>query len=117
MNATTLLHTLRGMGLSLRAEGDKLLVFPKDAITDQTRALIRNHKTELLAQLAANDPASVVDVDGRIQAACAGLPITPERLRGFLSSEDLDDIRSGDLTAEGLRAYAELWASGKGYLN
>ncbi len=45
MNA---LRVLTNAGLHLRAEGNRLIVAPADRLTDPLRALIRQHKAELL---------------------------------------------------------------------
>lgn len=44
---------LRSAGLRLTAQGDTLLVEPRSALTDELRALIKAHKTEILEALAA----------------------------------------------------------------
>lgn len=54
MGAPDLLLALRVQGLKLWADGDRLLVAPKERITDEARALIRTHKPELLAALASD---------------------------------------------------------------
>jgi hypothetical protein len=53
MAATDLLMTLRGRGLILAADGDSLIVRPRELLTDELRAAIRTHKPEILAELAA----------------------------------------------------------------
>ncbi len=51
-----LVHQLSDCGLTVRAEGNALVVGPRNLITDPLRQFIRGHKTELLAELsAAND--------------------------------------------------------------
>ena len=51
-----LVHQLSDCGLTVRAEGNALVVEPRNLITDPLRQFIREHKTELLAELlAAND--------------------------------------------------------------
>ena len=52
---------LHEMGIDLSVDGEHIRVEPKTAITDEVRRLIREHKTELIAELqAANDPASFI---------------------------------------------------------
>lgn len=51
MGAPDILNVLHGMGLRLSAHGTELHVGPRTALTDDTRRLIRDHKTELLAAL------------------------------------------------------------------
>jgi hypothetical protein len=59
--AASILSWLEAAGLRLRAEAGNLVVSPKDAVTDELRALMRSHKPELLAELqgrpVANEPA------------------------------------------------------------
>jgi len=50
-----LVHQLSDCGLTVRAEGNALVVEPRNLITDPLRQFIREHKAELLAELAAND--------------------------------------------------------------
>lgn len=50
-----LVHQLMGCGLTVRAEGSALIVEPRNLLTDPLRQFIREHKAELLAELAAND--------------------------------------------------------------
>lgn len=57
MGTPDLLHVLHGQGLRVWAEGDRLLVAPKERITEETRRLIREHKPELLAALAGAEDA------------------------------------------------------------
>jgi hypothetical protein len=52
MGAPDLLHTLRDQGFKLWTEGGRVMVAPKERITDEMRALIREHKAELLTALA-----------------------------------------------------------------
>ena len=51
MGAPDILMQLRQMGLTLTAYDDAIRVEPKSAITDEARAIIREHKAELLALL------------------------------------------------------------------
>lgn len=51
MRAPDILGKLQILGLRLSAEGDTLRAEPKAAITDEARALIRQHKPEILALL------------------------------------------------------------------
>lgn len=55
------LDYLRGAGLAVELEGERLRVTPADLITADLRQFVRDHRAELLAELsAANDaePAS-----------------------------------------------------------
>lgn len=49
--AAEILGRLSAAGLHLRAEGGKLIARPKEAVTDDLRGLMRDHKAELLAEL------------------------------------------------------------------
>lgn len=56
MNTSKLLTPLEEAGLMVRTEGCRLVVFPADRITNKLRNYIIEHKSELMALLAANDP-------------------------------------------------------------
>jgi hypothetical protein len=59
MGAPDVLARLAAVGVRLRREADRIIATPKDAITDEARALIRAHKAELLDALdALADPAA-----------------------------------------------------------
>ena len=45
--------------------------------------------------------------------ACSGLSITPEEFAKHLSIEDVNDIESGDMTPENLRAWCEHFNEGE----
>lgn len=51
MEAPDVLGRLQSLGLTLSTDGNNLMVEPKAAITAEARALIRQHKSELLARL------------------------------------------------------------------
>lgn len=46
-----LIHHLSDCGLTVRAEGDALIVEPRNLITDPLRQFIRQHKAEIVAEL------------------------------------------------------------------
>ncbi|QJX01817.1 hypothetical protein HML84_04800 [Alcanivorax sp. IO_7] len=46
---------LRGHGLDAYVHGDQLMVTPASRLTDDLRRWIREHKNDLVAELAAND--------------------------------------------------------------
>lgn len=50
---TRLVHHLSDCGLTVRAEGDALIVEPRRLITDPLRQYIREHKAEIVAELLA----------------------------------------------------------------
>jgi len=52
-----LLCDLKAQGLHLSVHGDILRVEPRERITDQVRAIIRQHKPALLAALTAKSTA------------------------------------------------------------
>jgi hypothetical protein len=51
-----------------------------------------------------------VPLDLTLAAATAGLPITAEQFRSFLSQDDLADIATGLIPSRTLQAYAESFA-------
>lgn len=69
------LDTLRHAGLTVEAEGDRLLVQPRSLLNEDLRALLREHKPEILALLrdaAPFDPesweerAGIAEFDGAL---------------------------------------------------
>lgn len=58
-----ILGILTAGGFGCRAEGERLIVHPADGLTDALRAMIRAAKTELLAYLAANDSAPIIEAE------------------------------------------------------
>lgn len=50
-----LVHQLSDCGLTVRAEGNALVVEPRNLITDPLRQFIREHKAEIVAELLAAD--------------------------------------------------------------
>src|SRR5215210_4040649 len=52
MNASLLLEDLQGRGITLAANGDRLIIdAPKGALTDELRQVLAAHKLEILALL------------------------------------------------------------------
>lgn len=49
------LALLRSLGISLRADGGKLLGSPREEVTADVRDYVRLHRTELLALLASEE--------------------------------------------------------------
>jgi hypothetical protein len=49
--AASLLAILRDAGLTVAADGDMLIIGPRELLTDELRATIREHKHALLAEL------------------------------------------------------------------
>jgi hypothetical protein len=64
MGAIELLAKFKSEGLTLMAEGDRIAVEPKSAITDYARTLIRQHKAELLPLLRAEDDQVATQDEG-----------------------------------------------------
>jgi hypothetical protein len=56
MNAQSILTEFGRHGITLRAEGDKLIAKPLSAVPPELLALARHHKSELLATLATPEP-------------------------------------------------------------
>ncbi len=57
-----ILDRLRHLGVNVRTDGSRLIVAPRDALTDELRTLIRQHKPALVAVLALSakeDPGGV----------------------------------------------------------
>lgn len=51
MGARDLLDDLAGLGISVRADGDGLIVSPRELLTDELRAALKEFKPDLLAML------------------------------------------------------------------
>jgi len=60
VSATELIATLARQGVRLKADGDRLRYFPK-TIAPELLAMLRRHKAELLAALAAKPEARETD--------------------------------------------------------
>jgi hypothetical protein len=58
MGARAVLDDLRGAGVSVKLVDDKLIVGPKDRLTDPLRDAIREHRDELVLALKAAPPAA-----------------------------------------------------------
>ncbi len=65
MTSAELLTRLRSRGLSVAADGNALIVRPRDLLTDELRAAIRAHKPAILAEFAA---ANNAEVDPAVEA-------------------------------------------------
>lgn len=53
-----LVHHLSDCGLTVRAEGDALIVEPRNLITDPLRQFIRQHKAKIVAELITENNVS-----------------------------------------------------------
>jgi hypothetical protein len=95
---TGLLLQLRSQGFQLWADGNRILVSPKERVTDGIRAAIRAHRVELLAEL---------DRQHRVQELACQLRLYADH-NGF-TQEDFDEAllvaQSGDI--DGWVAYLQ----------
>jgi hypothetical protein len=65
------LERIRQAGVSLRAEGDKIIASPKGAVTEELRALMRAHKAELLQEFWQEyTDADLAEIDRLIVELC-----------------------------------------------
>lgn len=76
----SVLDTLRASGLTVTADGDRLIVTPASAITPELRQIIRDNKPVILDALAD---------DRRHCRQCQNLNGTRCRVRGFHVMDDL----------------------------
>jgi hypothetical protein len=60
MNAKTLLNQALTLGVTLYTQGGKLLARPAQCLTDELRAAIKSHKTELLELLTPKQKRAIV---------------------------------------------------------
>lgn len=87
MGASDLLGRLALAGLRLSVVGpDQLGVEPRTALTDELRALIREHKPELLAALQP----SARGIELRRQRVLAKLAAEPDKLRVAIFDPDAE---------------------------
>lgn len=68
MGAPDILGRLFILGLTAKADGERLLIEPKDAITDEARQLIRANKQAILGALRNSSPSPRVELIGLIRA-------------------------------------------------
>ncbi len=59
MDAHVILQRLQDLGLRLQVSDGRIVARPRSALTDETRNLIRTHKTELLAELERKEQAYI----------------------------------------------------------
>lgn len=77
MNVADVLAYLHTLGLHLSVAGGSLIVEPKSALTDETRALIREHKAVIMKTLMTiKDDRGPVEVMPPVQFEQAGQVIT-----------------------------------------
>jgi hypothetical protein len=98
MEGAALLTRLRGAGLTVSRNGDQLVVAPRERITDELRAAIRNCKLELLKALTseqANKPVpSMPDLLARIRAMAKRWGFSPQELTEELNRAAADPARA-----------------------
>lgn len=68
------LDYLRGAGLAVELEGERLRVTPVERITDAHRQYLREHRAEVLAELIAANDAQPASAPPQAQAAPAPAP-------------------------------------------
>ena len=86
MGASELIGRLAIAGVRLSASGPNLIAEPRQAITDELRALIRENKPELLAALAPVGHG----VDSRRQRVLAKLAAEPDQQRVAIFDTDAE---------------------------
>lgn len=92
--------------ISLHKSGN-LYVAPASKLTDQQREYIRAHKREIISQLVArNKRLSDAELFQLLHSACEGFPVKPEQFWSFLDDQDVEDIRSGLIQSDQLKAFA-----------
>jgi hypothetical protein len=79
MGAPDVLAHLQSLGVRLYRDGDFLIAEPKRALTDGARAMIREHKAELLDALQRSEYAPAAEMDG-------GAPGRKARVLAFLEA-------------------------------
>lgn len=70
-----LVDYLRGAGLAIELEGERLRVTPADRLTEDLRQFVRDHRAELLAELGtANDAQSASEPQHFVRTAATATP-------------------------------------------
>jgi hypothetical protein len=90
MDSKTLLNHCFSLGVTLYTQGGKLLARPAQCLTDELRAAIKSHKTELLELLNQKPKRAIVQF--RLANGQGGVVIgddtdTPESLIDALSQK------------------------------
>lgn len=98
MEANTLLAHLRSAGLTVRCNGDQLIVAPRDRLTDELRAAIRERKPELLKALTAERPYDpkppTADLLERIRRMAKRWGFSPDELTEELNRAAADPTKA-----------------------
>jgi hypothetical protein len=93
-----LLARLRHAGLTVTRNGDQLVVVPRDRLTDELRAAIRNAKRDLLEALTNEQPSepapSMPDLLARIRRMAQRWGFSPEELTDELNRASADPTRA-----------------------
>lgn len=86
---------LAALGVRLNRDGGSLIAEPRSALTDETRAMIRAHKTELLAALAGRgrSAATPPTLDGAIEPVPS--PLGGLECNGCANLEMRDEWHTG----------------------
>ena len=107
------LQTLLDAGLTLRTDGDRLIVAPSSLLDDALRDLIRAHKAELLA--AARDAETVgADLIAAIRDCCQYRGDPPSNIEGLIrESADLSAKHQQDML-EHFANEAAIWRAATG---
>jgi hypothetical protein len=91
MGAPDLLTALWNSGIRLSLDGGSIRAEPKTALTDETRALIRAHKAELIELLRArDDPLPDPAMEARRQRVLAMLAQNPRIKRAIITDTEAD---------------------------
>lgn len=107
MGAPDLLQHLRGAGLTITADGDRLTVTPRERLTDDMRESIRANKAALLQELAVPSPRPcppsesyerIPEVGANDDDPWAGQELDPQDLaHARLIGMGLDDPKATEL--------------------
>jgi hypothetical protein len=87
--ACALLTQLVDAGLTVSRDGDQLIVTPRDRLTDELRATIRQRKTELLAAI---NPTEQSDLNARIRKMAQRWGYSPDELQEVLTGAQSDPL-------------------------
>ena len=111
MNAEKIIECTRGAGMRMEVQGEKLMVYNTDRLTDELRQEIRLHKPEIIRLLSANDDRLTdLEIADLLREACSGIEIDPQQFWAFLDESDIADIRAGYIRLGQLRVFAKSWA-------
>ena len=89
MGAPDLLARITAAGLTVEADGDRLLVRPRERLTVELRETIRSHNPELLALLTSDVVTPTPDLSPELDALIRRVA----SFHGF-SDEDLGEARA-----------------------